>query len=52
LAPNDTLMWTSMEWWIRAYQILKYQGRGSQDSGLDLLDQVVKIGEGWLEQKL
>ncbi len=23
---------------------------GSQDSGLDLLDQVVKIGEGWLEQ--
>jgi hypothetical protein len=25
---------------------------GSQDSGLDLWDQVVKIGEWWLDQKL
>jgi hypothetical protein len=41
-----------MEWLIRVHRILNYEGGGSQDSGLDLRDQVVKIGEGWLEQKL
>jgi hypothetical protein len=41
-----------MEWSMKAYQILNYEVGGSQDSGLDLWDQVVKIGEGWLEQKL
>jgi hypothetical protein len=30
----------------------KYKGGGSQDSGLDLWDQVIKVGEGWVEQKL
>ncbi len=30
----------------------KYEGCTSQDSGLDLWDQVVKIGEGQVEQKL
>ncbi len=30
----------------------KYEGGRSQDSGLDLWDQVVKIGEGQVEQKL
>jgi hypothetical protein len=34
---------------IWVYWILKYYGGGSQDSGLVLQDQVVKIGEGWLE---
>jgi hypothetical protein len=33
-------------------QILKYKGGGSQDSSLDLCDQVVKVGEGWMKQKL
>ncbi len=32
--------------------ILKYKVGGSQDSSLDLCDQVVKVGEGWVEQKL
>jgi hypothetical protein len=41
-----------MEWWIRVYLILKHEVGGSQDSGLELRDQVVKVGEGWLEQKL
>ncbi len=41
-----------MERLIEVYQILNNEGGGSQDSGLDLEDQVVKIGEGWLEQKL
>ena len=35
---------------ILVYQILKYCGGGSQDSGLDLLDQLVQIGEEWLLQ--
>ncbi len=35
---------------IPVYWILKYYGGGRQDSGLDLRDRVVKIGEGWLEQ--
>jgi len=36
---------------IQVYQILKYYGGGNQDSGLALWDQVVKIGEEWLEQR-
>jgi len=28
------------------------KGGGSQDSSLDLCDQVVKVGVGWVEQKL
>ncbi len=33
-------------------QILKYKEGGSQVSNLDLCGQVVKVGEGWVEQKL
>jgi hypothetical protein len=33
-------------------RILKYKGGGSKDSGLDLQDLVVKVGVGWVEQKL
>jgi hypothetical protein len=32
--------------------ILKYKGGGNQDSSLDLCDQVAKVGEGWVKQKL
>jgi len=28
------------------------KGRGSQDGNLDLCNQVVKMREGWVEQKL
>jgi hypothetical protein len=41
-----------MEWLIEVYEILNNEGGGRKDSVLDLEDQVVKIGEGWLEQKL
>ncbi len=41
-----------MEWLVWVKWILKYEGGGSQDSGLDLWDQVAKVGEGCLEQKL
>jgi hypothetical protein len=30
----------------------KIRGGKSQDSGLDLWDQVVKVGEGWVQLKL
>ncbi len=39
-----------MKWPIWVQQILNYEGGGSQDSGLELWDPVVKIGEGWLDQ--